>query len=48
MAELSVRHLAFGEIFTVVAVPALIATVALLVKQGSSGRSGRLQPAAAH
>ena len=48
VAELSVRHLAFGEIFTVVAVPALIATVALLVKQGSSGRSGRLQPAAAH
>ncbi|MDB5848897.1 MAG: 4-hydroxybenzoate transporter [Rhodoferax sp.] len=33
VAELAARHLGFDQIFTVVAVPGLIATVALLIKQ---------------
>lgn len=33
VAELSLRHLGFSEIFTVVAIPGVIAAVALLVKQ---------------
>jgi AAHS family 4-hydroxybenzoate transporter-like MFS transporter len=39
VAELSRRQLAFGEIFTVVAVPGLLAMVALLIKQISDPRS---------
>jgi AAHS family 4-hydroxybenzoate transporter-like MFS transporter len=36
VAELSARHLGFSEIFTVVAIPGLIATAALVIKQFSS------------
>ena len=36
VAELTRRHFAFNEIFTVVAVPGLIAAVALLIKQATS------------
>ena len=36
VAELSRRHFAFDEIFTVVAIPGLVAAVALLVKQWAS------------
>lgn len=42
VAELSARHMSFGSIFSVVAIPAVIAAVALLVKQASSPDSARL------
>jgi MFS family permease len=38
VAELSARHLGFSEIFTAVAVPGLVATVAVLLKDFAAGR----------
>lgn len=49
VAQLTVRHLAFDEIFAVVAVPAIVAVVALLVKQGANrGTARRVAATAAH
>lgn len=36
VAELSARHMAFSEIFAVVAIPGVIAMAALIIKQYSS------------
>ncbi|MFH0130730.1 MFS transporter [Variovorax sp. VaC1] len=41
VAELATRHLGFGQIFAVLAVPALIAAVALVVKQMVHPHSGQ-------
>ena len=41
VAELTVRQLGFSQIFTVVAVPGLIAAVALVIKQMSSPANTR-------
>ncbi|WP_394790414.1 MFS transporter [Rhodoferax sp.] len=40
VAELASRHMAFADIFTVVAIPSLIAAVALLVKQWAHPEDG--------
>ncbi|MFN5456621.1 MAG: aromatic acid/H+ symport family MFS transporter, partial [Bradyrhizobium sp.] len=53
VAELTARHLTFSEIFTVIAVPGLIAALALVVKQvvGPGGRASGKDvgaPVAAH
>jgi hypothetical protein len=39
-AELTARHLGFSQIFTVVAIPGLIATAALVIKQATSPKDG--------
>ncbi|APW38691.1 4-hydroxybenzoate transporter [Rhodoferax koreense] len=46
VAELALRQLGFGQIFTVVAVPGLIATVALLIKQWAHPESASAASAA--
>lgn len=53
VAELSARHLSFGDIFAVVAIPGIIATAALMLKEfkrpkGGEDSSARLVPVAAH
>ena len=53
VAELSARHLSFGDIFAVVAIPGIIATAALMLKEfkrpkGGDDGSARLVPVAAH
>ena len=52
VAELSARQLSFGDIFAVVAIPGVIATLALLVKEFASpksdGGTGRPVPVNAH
>lgn len=52
VAELSARQLSFGDIFAVVAIPGVIATLALLVKEFAGGKghggNGRLAPVNAH
>jgi AAHS family 4-hydroxybenzoate transporter-like MFS transporter len=40
VAELAARHMVFADIFTVVAIPSVIAAVALLVKQWSNPEDG--------
>ncbi|WP_260673986.1 MFS transporter [Comamonas aquatica] len=40
VAELTARHLGFSQIFTVVAIPGLIATAALVIKQATSPKDG--------
>lgn len=47
VAELSARHMGFSEIFAVVAIPGLIATAALVIKQYSSPepQAGGTKPA---
>jgi AAHS family 4-hydroxybenzoate transporter-like MFS transporter len=47
VAELSARHMGFSEIFAVVAIPGLIATAALVIKQYSSPepQAGGAKPA---
>lgn len=53
VAELSARQLSFGDIFAVVAIPGIIATAALMLKEfkrpkGGDDSSARLVPVAAH
>jgi len=53
VAELSARQLSFGDIFAVVAIPGIIATAALMLKEfkrpkGGDDSSARLMPVAAH
>lgn len=53
VAELSARQLSFGDIFAVVAIPGIIATAALMLKEfkrpkGGDDGSTRLAPVAAH
>lgn len=53
VAELSARQLSFGDIFAVMAIPGIIATAALMLKEfkrpkGGDDDSARLVPVAAH
>ena len=41
VAELTARHLGFGAIFSIVAVPGLVATVALVIKQWAHPQAGQ-------
>ena len=41
VAELTARHLGFGTIFSIVAVPGLVATVALVIKQWAHPQAGQ-------
>ena len=41
VAELAARHLGFGTIFSIVAVPGLVATVALVIKQWAHPQAGQ-------
>src|SRR6476661_306679 len=46
VAELARRHLGFGAIFTVVAIPGLVAAAALLVKHAAQPAAGDMRAAA--
>ncbi len=45
VAELATRHMAFGDIFAVVAIPSVVAAVALLVKQWAHPEDGSAKTA---